>query len=61
MPLPAGHLVQNALLAATALGLSHLPIGGFYDDEVAAVIGVDGVNEAPLYLMSVGVPPKAAP
>lgn len=54
--LEAGHVAQNLLLAATALGLSHRPIGGFYDDEVADVLGLDGINEAPLYLIPIGRP-----
>ena len=48
--------MQNMVLAATSLGLTHRPIGGFYDDEVADVIGLDGVNEAPLYILPVGRP-----
>ena len=52
----AGHAMQNMVLAATSLGLTHRPIGGFYDDEVADVIGLDGVNEAPLYILPVGRP-----
>jgi len=52
----AGHAGQNLLLAATALGLAGRCIGGFADDEVGALIGCDGVNEAPLYVIAVGVP-----
>jgi SagB-type dehydrogenase family enzyme len=52
----AGHAMQNLTLAASALGLTHRPIGGFFDDEVADIVGLDGVNEAPLYLMPVGKP-----
>jgi SagB-type dehydrogenase family enzyme len=52
----AGHVMQNLLLTATMLELTHRPIGGFYDDEVADVLGLDGVNEAPLYMMPVGRP-----
>ena len=29
----SGHVAQNALLAAVALGLSALPIGGYFDEE----------------------------
>ncbi|MEU8776585.1 thiopeptide-type bacteriocin biosynthesis protein [Streptomyces sp. NPDC048606] len=53
--LEAGHLAQNLLLAATALGLKTLPIGGFYDDELAVAAGWDGVYTQPLYLVPVGV------
>jgi SagB-type dehydrogenase family enzyme len=54
--LEAGHAAQNAILVGTALGLSVLPIGGFYDARVEALLGVDGVNESPLYLLALGRP-----
>jgi SagB-type dehydrogenase family enzyme len=54
--LEAGHLGQNLLLAATALDLAALPVGGFYDRRVERVLGVDGVNESALYLFAVGRP-----
>jgi SagB-type dehydrogenase family enzyme len=52
--LEAGHLVQNMLLAAAALGLAAVPLGGFYDRRTERYLGVDGVHEAPLYLVAVG-------
>lgn len=55
--LEAGHLAQNLLLTATALGLKTLPIGGFYDDELAVAAGWDGLFTQPLYLVPVGVNP----
>lgn len=55
--LEAGHLAQNLLLTATALGLKTLPIGGFYDDELAVAAGWDGVFTQPVYLVPVGVKP----
>ena len=51
-----GHLGQSLLLAAADLDLAALPVGGFYDRRVERVLGVDGVNEAPLYLLAVGRP-----
>ena len=54
--LEAGHLGQNLLLAAVALDLAALPVGGFYDRRVERALGVDGVNEAPLYLFALGRP-----
>ncbi len=54
--LEAGHLGQNLLLAAAALDLAALPIGGFYDRRVERLLGVDGVNESALYLFAVGRP-----
>lgn len=52
--LEAGHVAQNALLAAAALGLAAVPLGGFYDRTVDALLGVDGLHEASLYLVPVG-------
>jgi SagB-type dehydrogenase family enzyme len=50
----AGHVAQNVLLAASALRLAAAPVGGFYDRAVDAVLGVDGLYEASLYLVPVG-------
>lgn len=50
----AGHVGQNLLLAAAALGLDAVPLGGFYDRNVDAFLGVDGIYEAALYLVPVG-------
>lgn len=52
--LDAGHIAQNLLLAAVALGLSACPIAAFYDDEVEELLGLDGENEPPLYMVVVG-------
>jgi SagB-type dehydrogenase family enzyme len=52
--LEAGHLVQNALLAATDLGLPALPIGGFFDRRLDAVVGADGLEEASVYAVALG-------
>lgn len=50
-----GHACQNLLLQATALGLSGVPIGAFYDERVADV--VKPANKAtPLYLVPIGYP-----
>ncbi len=50
----AGHVAQNLLLAAAALRLDAVPVGGFYDRAVDAALGVDGIYEASLYLVPVG-------
>ncbi len=50
----AGHVGQNLLLAAAALRLAAVPVGGFYDREVDAFLGVDGIHEASLYLFPLG-------
>lgn len=52
--LDAGHICQNLLLAAGFLGLGGCPVAAFFDDEVNALLGVDGEEESVLYLASVG-------
>ncbi|MGD1948291.1 MAG: SagB/ThcOx family dehydrogenase [Leptolyngbyaceae cyanobacterium] len=50
----AGHLGQNLYLAATALGLGVCCIGAFLDDALNELLGIDGKEEAALYLITVG-------
>jgi SagB-type dehydrogenase family enzyme len=52
--LEAGHTIQNAVLAATALGVPALPLGGFYDRRVDALVGADGLAEAAVYALLLG-------
>ncbi len=52
--LDAGHICQNLMLAATALGLGCCPVGAFFDEEVERLTQVDGVEEVALYLAAVG-------
>jgi SagB-type dehydrogenase family enzyme len=52
--LDAGHIAENLLLASTARGLSACPIAALYDDEVNAILGIDGDEESILYMASVG-------
>jgi len=52
--LDAGHMGENLYLAATALGLGCCTIGAFFDDEVNALVGIDGMAETALYLGAVG-------
>jgi SagB-type dehydrogenase family enzyme len=54
--LDAGHIAQNAALAATALGLGSCQIGALYDDECNALLGVDGEHEGILYMTTIGHP-----
>ena len=51
--LEAGHIGQNILLTAEALGLGACPLGAFRDDEVLGVLGLGG-DYLPLYLIPVG-------
>jgi SagB-type dehydrogenase family enzyme len=55
--LEAGHVAQNALLAAAALGVAALPLGGFYDARLDALLDVDGVDESSLYVLLLGGDP----
>ena len=50
----AGHVAQNFVLAATALDLVAVPVGGLFDRKVDTFLGVDGVNESVLLALSVG-------
>ena len=52
--LEAGHVGQNALLAASALGLAAVPVGGVYEGRVEKLLGVDGVDESLVYALSFG-------
>lgn len=52
--LDAGHVGQNVCLAAGGLGLGTCPIGAFYDDELNAILGVDGTEETAVYAFTVG-------
>ena len=52
--LEAGHAAQNLLLAATALDLASLPLGGFFDSIIDDELELDGVEESSLYALAVG-------
>jgi SagB-type dehydrogenase family enzyme len=54
--LDAGHIAQNVALTAAALGLGSCQIAALYDDEVNALLGVDGKEESILYMTVVGTP-----
>jgi len=51
----AGHLSQNLQLLATDSGLLTWPTAAFYDDELAALLGVDiSAHEVPLLVVGLG-------
>ena len=54
----AGHVAQNILLQATALGLAAVPVGGFDPAEVARLLALQPGEEV-LYLLPVGHPASA--
>lgn len=54
--LDCGHIAQNLALTATSLGLGSCQIGAFYDDEINALLELDGNEESVIYLSAVGYP-----
>jgi len=51
-----GFLGQNLYLSATALGLGCCGIAGFVDDELEALLEIDGEDEMAMLMASVGTP-----
>ncbi len=58
--LEAGHVGENAYLAATSMGLGACGIGAFMDDAINDMLGVDGVEEAAVYMLAAGKASAAA-
>ena len=54
--LEAGMIGERWLLGAVARGLAACPVGAFYDDEAAALIGVDRRRQWVLHFAALGVP-----
>lgn len=52
----AGHLVHNLLLVGQALGLSVVPVNGYFDRQIEQLINVDGVEESIIYTALGGCP-----
>jgi SagB-type dehydrogenase family enzyme len=50
----AGHIAQNLALSAISLDLGSCQIGAFFDDEINALLGLDGEVESVIYLSVVG-------
>ena len=50
--LEAGHIAQNLYLAAVSMGLGTCAVGAFRDDQLNDLLGLDGVDEAALYMLS---------
>ena len=53
--LEAGHMGQNVYLSATAMGLAPCGIGAYFDDDLNRLLGIDGRDEAVVYLLALGV------
>jgi SagB-type dehydrogenase family enzyme len=54
--LDAGHIAQNLALAAVALNLGTCQIAALYDEEINALLDIDGEEESVLYMSVVGHP-----
>ncbi|MBI2840751.1 MAG: SagB/ThcOx family dehydrogenase [Acidobacteria bacterium] len=52
--LEAGHVAQTLNLAANALGLGSLNIGGYYDRQIDELLGLDGLTQSTLYMVAAG-------
>jgi len=50
----AGHISQNICLQSVSLGVGSVCVGAFFDKKVNELIGIDGINEAAIYLHAVG-------
>jgi SagB-type dehydrogenase family enzyme len=56
--LDAGHMAAHLSLAAVALGLGSCQVAAFYDDELNALLDIDGKEEGALYMTAVGNPAR---
>jgi SagB-type dehydrogenase family enzyme len=54
--LNTGHLAQTFALCCTAVGLGPMQTDAFRDNELEDALGIDGIGEAPLYVLGAGVP-----
>jgi SagB-type dehydrogenase family enzyme len=56
--LDAGHMAAQLSLAAVAQGLGSCAVAAFYDNEVNALLGLDGSGESIIYMTAVGRPTR---
>jgi len=52
--LDAGHVCQNLYLAALPIGCGVCAIAAFRDEDLSRALGVDGVEQFPIYVATVG-------
>jgi SagB-type dehydrogenase family enzyme len=52
--LDAGHVCQNAYLAAEALGCGACGVAAFSDDDLNRSLGLDGLEQFAIYLAAIG-------
>ena len=54
--LDAGHIAENLALATVSLNLGSCEIGALYDNQVNAILGIDGSEESVVCMAVVGIP-----
>jgi SagB-type dehydrogenase family enzyme len=54
--LDAGHIAENLALAAVSLNLGSCEIGALYDDQVNAILDIDGTDESVICMAALGRP-----
>ena len=52
----AGSISQNIHLAASSLGLGTVDCAGFYDNDIHKLMNIDGVTQALIHVVVLGVP-----
>jgi SagB-type dehydrogenase family enzyme len=58
--LDAGHVCQNLYLGAESMGCGVCAVAAFSDDEMNALLGLDGVNQFVVYMAAVGKKEKGS-
>jgi SagB-type dehydrogenase family enzyme len=59
--LETGHVAQNLCLAAAEHELGSLCMGGFYDSRLNKFLELDGLTEAVVYSLAIGLPATMRP
>ena len=59
--LDAGHVCQNLYLAAEATGCGTCAIAAFDDDDMNAILGINGSDQFVIYLATVGKKDEMVP
>jgi SagB-type dehydrogenase family enzyme len=52
--LEAGHVAQNINLVAAGINLACVNIGGYFDDQIDALLGIDGLTHSTVYVIGIG-------
>jgi SagB-type dehydrogenase family enzyme len=54
-----GHVGQNIMLQAVGMGLASVPVGAFYDDQIAALLDLSE-DVQPRYIITIGEPQETS-